>query len=589
MNRLCKLSALFASGCRVLRTKPAACLVLVLALAITCFADTTRSGDASNDRPNIIVFLTDDQDKMSLGPYGGQSLTPEIDRMAREGMVFTNAHVTSTVCTPSRYSFLTGRYASRCYHPDFLAECPEGDQAYPEFNVHLEGDRRNIGAVLQAAGYRTGFVGKYHVGGFAVDHDGPPVVIAKNAPDNAETTELFRVQELRLREGLKSLGFDWAKNIYGGNLKSPYKSHNLEWTIDAALEFIEDAAGQPFYLHLCTTLTHGPDGSWSDSIAKPLVTGSGRIDAPIQPKGMASRQRILAELADAGLDPKKGHAGYRWVDAGVGAIFETLKRLDIDRNTIVIFTSDHGSEQKGSLFNRDGSCVPFIMHWPDGIKAGARCEALVQSTDIVATAVELAGATLPEGYRLDGRSLAPLFDGDSPVGWREFVYTEMGSGRAVQTPEWKYVTTRYTTDRIAEIRRADPAKLSVLCAPFKRNGIGIRGAKNANFYSEDQLYHLDEDPAERVNLADSPEHADRLELMRGLLTQQLRDLARPYGEFIPGGNAAPPGQVDPQLVVAREIAAGRMTGLVEGQSAKGRKNNKSRQRNRKKPSMEVQG
>ena len=115
-----------------------------------------------------------------------------------------------------------------------------------------------------------------------------------------------------------------------GNLQKPYNEHNLEWTVDAALEFIEDSANtgeddEPFYLHFCTTLVHGPDGSWSRAIEEPLVSGSGVLESPIQPEGMLSRKEILSELKLRGLDPTKGHAGYSWVDAGVGAILAKLK------------------------------------------------------------------------------------------------------------------------------------------------------------------------------------------------------------------------------------------------------------------------
>ena len=100
------------------------------------------------DRPNIILILTDDQDMEAIGAYGGDVWTPNLDRMAAEGMLFSNAFVTSTVCTPSRYSFLTGRYASRSTSDIFLHENPAGHQAYTAFNMGLEENNLNIGAML---------------------------------------------------------------------------------------------------------------------------------------------------------------------------------------------------------------------------------------------------------------------------------------------------------------------------------------------------------------------------------------------------------------------------------------------------------
>lgn len=120
---------------------------------------------AGQDRPNIIFFLVDDYDKPETSVYGGSVLTPNLDRLAREGMTFHNAYMTSTVCTPSRYTCLTGRYAGSSYSQAYLSEFPEGTQGLPAFNVALEDDRMNVGRVLAANGYATGFVGKYHVGG----------------------------------------------------------------------------------------------------------------------------------------------------------------------------------------------------------------------------------------------------------------------------------------------------------------------------------------------------------------------------------------------------------------------------------------
>jgi arylsulfatase A-like enzyme len=99
-------------------------------------------------RPNIILILTDDQDKESIGAYGGDVWTPNLDRMAKEGMLFHNGFVTSTVCTPSRYAFLTGRYPSRSSSEVFMEENPEGQQAFPSFNMGLEPDNMNVAAVL---------------------------------------------------------------------------------------------------------------------------------------------------------------------------------------------------------------------------------------------------------------------------------------------------------------------------------------------------------------------------------------------------------------------------------------------------------
>ena len=536
-------------------------------------------------KPNIILILTDDQDKESIGAYGGDVWTPNLDRMAAEGMLFHNAFVTSTVCTPSRYSFLTGRYASRSTHETFLRECPEGMQGYPVFNVGLEDNNYNVGAMLHRAGYVTGYVGKYHVAGieglqtpedyarYGMEY------LPKNTKDSPETSEIFRKNELVVRQMLLDRGFDWAKHVYLGNLENPYHAHNLEWTLEAALEFIEANArsagsGQepkPFYLHFCTTLVHGPDKSWYNSMQEPLFSGEGRLEAPIRPEGMLSREEILAELKRLGLDPAMGHAGYSWVDAGVGAILTKLKQLGLDRNTLLIFTSDHGSKRKGSLFDIDGTCVPFIMRWPKQIKAGTENDALVQSIDIVATAFELAKADPPAEYALDGRSLVPLFNGSEPADWRDHVYIELGTGRAIRNKDFKYISIRYPEELIKTIKQTPDQRLPAVLSPLGRLGIGTRGAANPNFFYEDALFRVETDPKEMKNLAADPEHGPQLAKMQKLLVSDLESIGRPYGELVPGGNAAEPGQVDEQLEFVRQCRIQGKNVILPGMPSPNRK------------------
>ncbi len=514
-----------------------------------------HSAAGKDKRPNIILVLTDDQDKQSIGAYGGKSLTPNLDRMAREGMVFHQAYVSSTVCTPSRYSFLTGRYAGRSYSKRYKDECPRGMQGFPSFNVELEADNMNVGAVLQRSGYVTGYVGKFHVG---PDIKRPEEYeklglryVAKDAPADAEATAAFRHNERWSRRFLEKKGFSWAKHIYWGNLQGPFNHHNPEWTIEAALEFIDLNKDKPFYLHYCTTLTHGPDKSWSNSMEHPRVSGEGMLDEI--PNVMTNRKDLLEQLAGKGLDPEKGHAGYAQVDDSVGAILKKLDELGIADNTLVVFTSDHGSNLKGSLYNTDGVCVPWIMRWPDAIKAGAECDELVQNIDLAPTFFDLAGAKVPRKYMMDGRSMRPVFGGGSPERWRDHLYFEMGFARAVCTKDWKYLAVRYPKEQIDQIRKARPESLPKLMAYIGRMGIGTRGAQNPGFFDYDQLYNVKKDATEQRNLASDPRYWDTLAQMRRILKKDLESFGRPFGEFVPGGNAAPPGLIDEQVELVKRI------------------------------------
>ena len=514
-----------------------------------------QSFAGKGDKPNIIFYLTDDQDKVSIGAYGSDAYSPNLDRMAKEGMIFHRAFVGSTVCTPSRYSFLTGRYAGRSYSKRYLGECPAGMQGFVSFNMTLEEDKMNVGNVLSQNGYATGYVGKFHVGEDIKQQDDfnehGLKYVNRKAGVNKESSDAFKHNELRYREYLKKYGFSWAKNIYWGNMNAPFNHHNVEWTTAAALEFIEENRKGPFYLHLCTTLLHGPAASWRKSMDHPKISGEGLLDE--LPDVMTDRGQLLDTLKKKGLDPSAGHAGYSWVDDSVGAILKKLDELGIAENTLLIFAGDHGSKMKGSLFHKDGVNIPCIMRWPRGIKAGTECHELIQNIDMVPTYFDLANVQVPKKYKMDGRSLVPLFKGKKPVRWRENLYFEMGNARAVCSKEWKYIAVRYPRKQIDAIKQSSPEQLPKNMAYIKRLGIGTRGASNPNFFDADQLYNLSKDPLELKNLANDPEHRQKLLEMKNLLTKYLRSFGRPFGEFVTGGNAVAGGSIDKQIKIVKQI------------------------------------
>jgi len=471
-------------------------------------------------------------------------------------MIFHHAYVSSTVCTPSRYSFLTGLYAGRSYSKTYLKNCPEGMQGFVSFNMTLEDDNMNVGNVLSKNGYATGYVGKYHVGediGRKKEEflNRGLKYVGSGAEADKESSDAFRHNELWYREQLKKRGFSWVKNIYWGNMKSPFSSHNPEWTTAAALEFIEDNKNGPFYLHYCTTLVHGPAGSWRKSMDHPEVSGQGLLDK--LPDVMTDRKQLLETLENKKLDASAGHAGYSWVDDSIGAVLKKLDELGIADNTLIVFAGDHGSKMKASLFHKDGVNIPCIMRWPRGIKAGSVCNELIQNIDLVPTYFDLAGAKVPKKYEIDGRSLTPLFKNAKPDRWRENLYFEMGIARAVCTKDWKYIAVRYSRKQIDAIKQSSPEQLPKQMAYIGRMGIGTRGASNPNFFDVDQLYHIKNDPLELENLADGPAHRQKLEQMKKRLTEYLKSIGRPFGEFVPGGDAVPAGEIDEQIKTVKQI------------------------------------
>ena len=511
------------------------------------------TGFSRDPRPNIIVFLVDDYDKEETSVYGGKVLTPNLERLTREGITFDNAHVTTTVCTPSRYTFLTGRYAGSSYDKEYRELFPPGQQALPAFNVALEPDNMNVGAALAAKGYATGFVGKFHVGPSLSDpafrakyglHD-----VQKNVPFTKELNRQQFENEKKFRKVIRDYGFTWAKNIYWDNTKAPFQSHNPEWTAAAALEFIQEHKDRPFYLHYCTTLLHGPNGSWHKSLSQPKVTGEGIIGENLG--ALPARSTVMERIEKAGLSSNE--AGYLWMDDSLGVLLDKLEELKISDNTLVLFIADHGSGNKGSLFKAKGTEVPCIMRWPRGIKAGVRSDQLIQNTDFVPTWLELAQATTPDGYHIDGVSLRPLFQKpDAPV--REYVYHEIGAARSIKTRDHSYISLRYTREQVAGVRNNSRRHIKSMTG--LSGGVSRSIATHPHAYAGDQLYDLKDDPDAQKNLASLKRHAKTLKRMQDLLVGELGKFPkRPYGEFFTGGNSIAGGSYDDVFETLRKAAS----------------------------------
>ena len=503
-------------------------------------------------RPNIIVFLVDDYDKYETSVYGGKVLTPNLDRLAKEGIIFENAHVTSTVCTPSRYTFLTGRNAGSAYSAEFLELFPKGQQSLPAFNVELEPDNSNVAALLTKAGYATGMVGKFHVGpslsNAAFRQKYGLHELKKNAPFTEELNRKQFENEKGYRKAVKDFGFTWAKHIYWDNTKAPFQSHNPEWTAAAAAEFIERHKKGPFYMHYCTTLLHGPNGSWHKSLDKPRVTGEGIIKEDLNV--LPPRASVMKRIEAAGL--ASDQAGYLWMDDSLGLILDMLDELKLTENTLVLFIADHGSGHKGSLYKAKGTEVPCIMRWPAGMKAGVRTQELIQNTDFVPTWFELAGVKKPAKYQMDGVSLRALFqEPHKPV--RKHVYAEIGAARSIKTKDHSYIALRYTREQIAGVKESHRRYLKALTG--LSGGVSRSIATHPRAYTGDQLYDLKRDPDAQKNLAGYPRHTRTLRELKQTLAAELKKFPdRPYGEFVPGGNAVPGGGYDEVFETLRKAA-----------------------------------
>ncbi|MDF7826929.1 sulfatase-like hydrolase/transferase [Pontiellaceae bacterium B12227] len=497
--------------------------------AALLLAGTMLAGLAiAAERPNILVLIGDDQNMSSIGAYGAKYKTPNIDRLAEEGVLHTRAYTTSALCVPTRYSCLTGSYPSRCRNRFFK----EYDYQPPIRNgaFFCETDHTMVQA-LQNAGYFTGAAGKWH----SDFHDLLPL---HHIPNDADPTDpkikamLQESVEIQ-RDLILGYGFDYAECITAGNVVDQYpkalEHHNVEYTVKGALDFLEQAPDdKPFFLWTAFTPTHGPHEPIES--ADVTVTPEGITDKAVGVMGPRSaipkNKGVVAEMT-------------LWMDEGIGVIIDKLEAMGKLDNTLVIYLADQQAEGKATPYEC-GNNIPFIARWPEGgLQAGQVDDALIDVTDMAATFMDVAGAKPYEGLQMDGMSILPVWEGKTDV-LKEAIYTEMGYAKSVVTRDHKYIAIRYN-DQMLE-RGMSPNLSGTLAenidagnfdrlwvkSPFgqtyKRNG----------FADPDQLFDLERDPKESKNLAMNPEYKKVLREMKEHLSGYVLSIGRPFGEFSSG-------------------------------------------------------
>jgi len=294
---------------------------------------------------------------------------------------------------------------------------------------------------------------------------------------------------------------------------------------------------------------HGGPNGWNNSLAQPLASGAGKLEK--RPAVIPPRAELCRRVDEAGLD--RSTYGFTWMDATVGAMLDKLDALGIAENTLFVFVADHGTEGKFTLHDHKGTAIPCIMRWPGVIKPGSVCSNLVQNTDMVPTFFDVAGVTVPDGYKMDGKSIKPiLLDPKAKV--HEELYFELGHARAVRTEEWKYIAVRYDAERFEKIENASLEKLPGLLAYQGGEKNAARNmSRRAHYLEPDQLYNLKTDPLEMNNLAYGPEFKAQLETMRGRLRAKLKAQGRPFGELVPGKNSAPDQDAGPYVEKLKQM------------------------------------
>ncbi|MFB6219567.1 MAG: sulfatase [Halobacteriaceae archaeon] len=488
------------------------------------------------DRPNVLFVYTDDQDPERVGCYGGDVPTPNIDRIAERGARFDRFHVSTAICAPSRYTALTGRYASRSER--LHARCPPGGPAMVTNEAGIVGEP-NLARVLSAAGYTTGMVGKWHQG-LAPDpaeDRGRLRYVREGDGREHETAAALAENDRTVRSVVEDCGFDEARSVYptnpgGADAPAPgaMRHHNMEWVTRGALDFLDaHAGGDPFFLYVAPTLTHGPWGL--DQLATdPRSTPAGYLDAP--PEVQPSRESVAERARDAGLvHGRRGH-GFEvgpttvWLDDGVGAILDRLDALGVADETLVVFASDNGDIRGKGTCYEGGTRMPLLVRWPGHVSPGTVHDDLVSNADIAPTLFDLAGAD--PGYDVDGRSLRPLLEGGDYE--RESLYLEVFRSRAVVTADHKYVAVRHPPDVAEEIgagarydHRGD--RLAFETGPWHAD------VHYPAYFDADQLYDLAADPGEQENVAGDPAYEDIRERLRAQLRSYSADLPHAFGEF----------------------------------------------------------
>ncbi len=392
--------------------------ILLLSLSVFMIA----ASDAA-ERPNVILILADDMGAHDLGCTGSTFYeTPRLDRLASEGMQFTQAYAACPVCSPTRAALMTGRYPARVKITDYIPGARVGRLLPADYLHQLPHEEVTIAEAMKEAGYRTGMYGKWHLGGEGY------------LPD--------------------SQGFDESDS--GQNGRGFAGVDRADPVTENALAFLERNKDQPFLLYLPHNLVHTPLLGRDSLLPKYEAKA-----AALPPKTDAERFRPERDRQDRRVQDHAVYAAMMAdIDAQVGRVLDKLDELKLADNTLVIFTSDNGGLStsegsptsnaplrtgKGWLYE-GGIRVPLIISWPGVVKPGSASSVPVISTDYFPTILAAIGAPSHPEWHMDGASLLPLLKQSGeltarPLYWHYPHYGNQG-GRpagAVRDGNWKLI------------------------------------------------------------------------------------------------------------------------------------------------------
>ncbi len=369
---------------------------------------------AKRKQPNIVLIFTDDQGIGDVGLYGGEIATPNMDRIGTEGIKFNNFYVTFPVCTPSRYSLLTGRYPYRAPKAFVDALLPK-DPVHK--GLHLPKDDTTIAQVLKGAGYRTALIGKWHLGHGSIEF----------GPNSYGFDEFY---------GFLPGCIDYYKHSYEST-PGWYRNKKLiqdegyatDLFTDEAIKFIKDNKQKPFFLYLAYNAPHYgrcPDGKFLQSPP----------EYPDLPKKANDRKVYTAIVEN--------------MDKGIGRVISTLEKLKLDEDTVVIFMCDNGADYryggsnkpykgaKGGLWE-GGIKTPCMIRWKGKIASGQQRDQLGISLDWYKTLAGWAGAAAPN-HKLDGIDLNEVIFNNAKAPQRYLYFMRRPKKqKAVRSNKFKYL------------------------------------------------------------------------------------------------------------------------------------------------------
>lgn len=494
-----------------------------LSFLASCGPEPQDATDAP--RPNLVLIFTDELEFNDLSCYGGTIPTPHIDSLAQAGMQFMQAYTPASMCTPARYSLMTGQYPGRCNYPGFLANNPTTHPYSLAWNTLLQSETPTLAKSLKGAGYHTSMAGKWHLSNLALDaaSDIPEEGSLKDPDVMEQVKEMYASAVARVRlDG----GFDEVHGLIWENPDvHPLKAlryHNQPWIAKGAVEYLQARADEPepFFLYVAPTAIHGPNHAAS-------------LDADIRytPDGLDEGVPAYALDRDSlrrGMEQQQGARAHRYVgitevDHLVGQICDELQRQGKAGNTLIVFMADHNIEPGKATCYDKGTHIPFIAAGY-GVQQGLNEQSLVQTPDVFATFLDAAGQ---EPDSVDGQSLLPVFSGEQTQ-TRRFRYAEAGYARSISDGQHKLIVFRYPEFKVDSLIEEDPAYAPLHIDQFKQAHSMIAMEHFPAYFEPDQLYDLEQDPYEQTNVVNDPAYQEAYASLRQELEALLATFDHPY-------------------------------------------------------------